>query len=252
MSVTRAKTILVSANLLHLVSRALIKAGFEVVAFPDQERPPVDGAPISIGDVLVWDPFGVPGDLEAVCRRVREQVQVPILGLSSHGDARERVRVMEAGIDSCLTLPVHVDELVARVRALLRRSARSEARAAPPLAAGDLEIDVKRHQVRHGGSPIPLRPREFALVVELVRHTNQVLSRDLLLDRVWGLPGAYHRTVDVHIVHVREKLSRAGVREPRIITVRGVGYCLALGEGHSAVGAGEVVLTPMAWPWLQR
>jgi DNA-binding response OmpR family regulator len=252
MSVTRAKTILVSADLLHLVSRPLIKAGFEVVGCPDLERPGLDRAAIRIGDVLVWDPFGVPGDLEAVCRRVRDQVQVPILALSSHGEASERVRVMEAGIDSCLTLPIHVDELVARVRALVRRSSRPEARAAPSLAAGDLEIDVQRHQVRHGGSSIPLRPREFALVVELVRHANQVVSRDLLLDRVWGLRGAYHRTVDVHIVHVREKLSRAGVREPRILTVRGVGYCLALGETNSAVGAGEVVLTPMAWPWLPR
>ncbi|MBJ7597709.1 response regulator transcription factor [Candidatus Nephthysia bennettiae] len=252
MSVTRAKTILVSADLLHLVSRSLVNAGFEVAACPDLERTPLDGAAIRIGDALVWDPFGVPGNLEAVCRKVREQVQVPILALSSHGEACERVLVMEAGIDSCLTLPIHVDELVARVRALLRRSARPVARAAPSLAAGDLEIDVTRHQVWHGGSSIPLRPREFALVVELVRHANQVVSRDLLLDRVWGLRGAYHRTVDVHIVHLREKLSRAGVREPRILTVRGVGYCLALRGGNPAEGAGEVVLTPMAWPWLQR
>jgi DNA-binding response OmpR family regulator len=250
--VTRAKTILVSAGLLNLLSRPLTQAGFEVVVCPDLDFPLLDRAAIRIGDLLVWDPFAVPGDLGEACRSVREQVQVPILALSSHGEACERVQVMEAGIDSCLTLPIHADELVARVRALLRRSARPEGRVPPPLAAGDLEIDVTRHEVRHGGSSIPLRPREFALVVELVRHANQAVSRDLLLDRVWGLRGPYHRTVDVHIVHVREKLSRAGVREPRILTVRGVGYCLSLGAGDAAVGAGEVVLTPMAWPWLPR
>jgi DNA-binding response OmpR family regulator len=249
---TRAKTILVSAGLLHLLSRPLTRAGFEVVVCPELDRPLLDGAAIRIGDLLIWDPFGLPGDLGEACRTVRDQVQVPILALTSHGQACERVRVMEAGIDSCLTLPIHADELVARVRALLRRSARPEGRDAPSFTAGELEIDVTRHQVRHGGFSIPLRPREFALVVELVRHTNQVMSRDLLLDRVWGLRGPYHRTVDVHIVHVREKLSSAGVREPRILTVRGIGYCLALGGGDAAVGAGEVVLTPMAWPWLLR
>ncbi len=249
---TRAKTILVSADLLHVVGRPLSKAGFEVLVCPDLDWPFLDHAAVRIGDLLIWDPFGVPGDLGEACRVVREQVQVPILALSSHGEACERIRVMEAGIDSCLTLPIHADELVARVRALLRRSARPEARVAPSLAAGELEIDVTRHQVRHEGCSIPLRPREFALVVELARHTNQVVSRDLLLDRVWGLRGPYHRTVDVHIVHVREKLSRAGVREPHIVTVRGVGYCLSLGAGDTAVGAGEVVLTPMAWPWLPR
>src|ERR1700716_176811 len=165
---TRAKTILVRADLLHLVSRPLVKAGFEVVVCPDLDGPVFDRAAIRIGDLLIWDPFGDPGDLGDACRTVRGQVQVPILALSSHGEACERVRVMEAGIDSCLTLPIHADELVARVRALLRRSARPEGRGAASLAAGELEIDVTRHQVRHGGSSIPMRPREFALVVELV------------------------------------------------------------------------------------
>jgi DNA-binding response OmpR family regulator len=250
--VTRAKTILVSADLIHLVSGPLVDAGFEVAACPDLDRAPLDCGAVTIGDLLIWDPFGARGDVLEVCLAVREQVQVPILALSSHGEACERVMVLEAGIDSCLTLPIHVDELVARVRALLRRSSRPEGVTIGSLTAGELDIDVARHQVRRGGFAIPLRPREFALVVELVRHTNQVMSRELLLDRVWGLRGPYHRTVDVHIVHLREKLSRAGVREPRILTVRGVGYRLALDDGDAGGGSAEVVLTPMAWPWLQR
>lgn len=249
---TRAKTILASADLLHLVSRPLTNAGFEVLACPDLDRPVLDDTPVRIGDLLIWDPLSAPGDLRDNCRTVREQARVPILALTSHGGVRERIDVLEAGIDSCLTLPIHADELVARVRALLRRAARPEARVAPLLATGELEIDVTRHEVRHRDSTIPLRPREFALIVELARHINQVVSRDLLLDRVWGLRGPYHRTVDVHIVHVRDKLSRAGVREPRILTVRGVGYCLALDAGGADARAGEVVLTPMAWPWLTR
>lgn len=249
---TRAKTILVDPDLIHLLGRPLLKAGFEVLPCPALDRPPLDGLGVTIGDLLIWDPFSASGDLQAACRRVRDRVQVPILALSTYGEACERVKVMEAGIDGCLTLPVHVDELVARVRALLRRPSRPQGRAAEPLTAGELEIDVPRHQVRRRGSAIPLRPREFALVVELARHRNQVVSRDLLLDRVWGLRAPYHRTVDVHIVHLREKLSRAGVREPRILTVRGVGYRLALAREDSPGGAGEVVLTPMAWPWLPR
>jgi DNA-binding response OmpR family regulator len=250
--VTRAKTILVAPDLIHLVRDPLITAGFEVVPCPYLDRPSLEREAITIGDLLIWDPFSGPEEPLSACLAVRQQVQVPILALSSHGEAGERVMVMEAGIDSCLTLPMHVDELVARVRALLRRSSRPEAQASGSLTAGDLEIDVLRHQVRAGGSPIRLRPREFALVVELVRHANQVVSRDLLLDRVWGLRGPYRRTVDVHIVHVREKLSRAGVREPRILTVRGVGYRLVLENGEAPGRAGEVVLTPMAWPWLVR
>jgi DNA-binding response OmpR family regulator len=250
--VTRAKTILVSAGLLPAVGRPLTKSGFEIVSSPDLDWPLLDLATVRIADLLIWDPFLAPGKVQQACRALRRLVQVPILALSAQGEARQRAMVMEAGVDSCLTLPLHGDELVARVRALLRRSSHSRPPSARFLAAGALEVDVSRHLVRHGKSSITLRPREFALVVELVRHANQVVSRDLLLDRAWGLRGPYHRTVDVHMVHLREKLSRAGVTEPRIQTVRGVGYRLAVKRESPGVGVGEVVLTPMAWPWLHR
>jgi DNA-binding response OmpR family regulator len=248
--VTRAKTIVVSAGLLEAVARPLAKSGFEVVSLPDVEWRSLDGAATQIADLLIWNPFARGVDVREACVTLRRQVQVPILALSPALTAGQRATVMEFGVDSCLTLPLHADELVARVRALLRRPAR-QALGRSYLTAGDLEVDITRHEVRHGKSSIRLRPREFALVVELVRHANQVLSREMLLDRVWGLRGPYHRTVDVHIVHLREKLTRAGVREPRILTVRGVGYCLSVPDETEA-GLEKLVLTPMAWPWLAR
>jgi two-component system phosphate regulon response regulator PhoB len=250
--VTRAKTILVSAGLLHSVSKPLSRSGFETVSFPDLDWPLLDRATVRIADLLIWDPFRAAGDVQQACLALRRLVQVPILALSAQGEASERAMVMESGVDSCLALPLHGDELVARVRALLRRSSHAGAPSGRFLSAGELEVDVSRHLVRHGSSSISLRPREFALVVELVRHANQVVSRDLLLDRVWGLRGPYHRTVDVHMVHLREKLNRAGVTEPRIQTVRGVGYRLAVERETPGVGVGEVVLTPMPCPWLHR
>ena len=245
---TRAKTIVVSAGLLQSVGGPLTRAGFEVISWPDLEWRSLDRGATRIADLLIWNPLAVEVDVQEACHVLRSQVQVPILALTANASPGERAMMMEAGADSCLTLPLHADELVARVRALLRRSARQP--LSPSfLAVGELEVDISRHEVRHRESSIRLRPREFALVVELVRHVNQVVSRDLLLDRVWGLRGPYHRTVDVHIVHLRDKLSRAGVKEPRILTVRGVGYSLSVAD--QKIGSLEkLLLTPMAWPWL--
>ena len=247
---TRAKTIVVSAGLVQSVGGPLRRSGFEVVSWPDLEWRSLDGAATRIADLLIWNPLTAGVEVAESCSILRRQVQVPILALTAESSAGERAMMMEAGVDSCLALPLHADELVARVRALLRRSTRQQ--LSPSfLAVGDLEVDISRHEVRHRQSSIRLRPREFALVVELVRHVNQVLSRELLLDRVWGLRGPYHRTVDVHIVHLREKLSEAGVTEPRILTVRGAGYRLAVADPNVPVME-KLVLTPMAWPWLAR
>jgi DNA-binding response OmpR family regulator len=248
--VTRAKTIVVSVGLLQPFGGPLKRSGFEVIPWPDLGWRSLDRSATRIADLLIWNPSGAGPDVQEACIALRRQVQVPILALTAEASAGERVLMMEAGVDSCLTLPLHADELVARVRALLRRSGRQELNPSY-LAVGDLEVDISRHEVRHRQSSIRLRPREFALVVELARHVNRVLSRELLLDRVWGLRGPYHRTVDVHIVHLRDKLTRAGVKEPRILTVRGVGYSLSAAD-QKIEALEKLLLTPMAWPWLGR
>jgi DNA-binding response OmpR family regulator len=119
---------------------------------------------------------------------------------------------------------------VARAKALLRR-ARLEADTTELIRAGKLEVDLDRHEVRHGKARVQLRPKEFDLLALLARHPGRVYQRSELLDLVWGydFPG-YTRTVDVHVQQVREKLAKAGITDPSIETVWGVGYRLELAD----------------------
>jgi DNA-binding response OmpR family regulator len=163
-----------------------------------------------------------------VCRRIRETSRVPIIMLTARGDEADRVVGLELGADDYLTKPFHPQELVARAKALLRRT-RLEPDQPEVIRAGRLEIDLGRHEVRHGENRIQLRPKEFDLLALLARHPGRVYQRTELLDLVWGydFPG-YTRTVDVHVQQVREKLAAAGVSDPSIDTVWGVGYRLEL------------------------
>jgi DNA-binding response OmpR family regulator len=246
------KTVVVSSDLLSVVAPPLARAGLAVVACPHPACWPAGRGTRSKGDLLIWDPFSAGTGVLEACRKVRQQVRGPILVLTSHNRMEDTVAVFEAGMDGYLALPPHADELVARVRALLRRAAWGGEVASACFRIGSLEIDVARHEVRHRGSPIPLTPREFALLLDLFRHPGQVLNREQLLDRVWGLRAPYQRTVDVHILRLRAQLRAAGVSEPSILTVRGIGYCLATGEHGLAAPSGHVMEAPMQWPWLRR
>jgi DNA-binding response OmpR family regulator len=163
-----------------------------------------------------------------ICREIRKQSQVPIIMLTARDEVTDKVVGLELGADDYLTKPFHPQELVARAKALLRRT-RQEPDQLEVIRAGRLEIDLGRHEVRHGVSLIHLRPKEFDLLALLARHPGRVYQRSELLDLVWGydFPG-YTRTVDVHVQQVREKLSAAGVSDPSIDTVWGVGYRLEL------------------------
>ena len=179
-------------------------------------------------DLVVLD-IMLPGvDGLTICREIRKQSQVPIIILSARDEITDKVVGLELGADDYLTKPFHPQELVARAKALLRRT-RQEPDQTEVIRAGRLEIDLSRHEVRHGESRIQLRPKEFDLLALLARHPGRVYQRTELLDLVWGydFPG-YTRTVDVHVQQVREKLSAAGVSDPSIDTVWGVGYRLEL------------------------
>jgi DNA-binding response OmpR family regulator len=179
-------------------------------------------------DLVVLD-IMLPGvDGLTICREIRKQSQVPIIMLSARDEITDKVVGLELGADDYLTKPFHPQELVARTKALLRRT-RQEPDQPEVIRAGLLEIDLGRHEVRHGESRIQLRPKEFDLLALLARHPGRVYQRTELLDLVWGydFPG-YTRTVDVHVQQVREKLSAAGVSDPSIDTVWGVGYRLEL------------------------
>ena len=154
------------------------------------------------------------------------EVGVPVLMLTAREQVEDRVEGLDAGADDYLTKPFARQELLARVRALMRRpSAGSSAGSSDTtIKAGDLTLDPVRHVVRRGDERIELTAKEFALLVTLIQRPGQVFTRSVLLEAVWGLPGeAYTKSVDLYVSYLRKKLDRDG--EPsHIRTVRGVGY----------------------------
>ena len=163
--------------------------------------------------------------LEA-CRRVREESDVPIIMLTARSDDIDKIVGLELGADDYLTKPFNPRELVARVRAILRRADRGVARedAPSPICVGNLSIYPQKRRVEVNGEGIDLRMKEFDLLKTLAEHTGIVFSRERLLSVVWGYDFAGEtRTVDVHIGHLRHKLR---AMNPTIETVWGVGYKL--------------------------
>jgi two-component system phosphate regulon response regulator PhoB len=173
--------------------------------------------------ILDWMLPGLSG-LE-VCRRLRAREAtrtLPVIMVTARGEEGERVRGLRLGADDYVVKPFSVPELMARVRALLRRS-RPE-RVAATLAAGDLELDRETHRVRRGQRDVHLGPTEFRLLEFLMEKPGRVLSRGQLLDGVWGTAAEIdERTVDVHVGRLRKALSRGREADP-IRTVRGAGY----------------------------
>jgi DNA-binding response OmpR family regulator len=169
-----------------------------------------------------------------VCRVLRQEMSVPILMLTARDEEIDKVVGLEVGADDYITKPFSMRELMARVKANLRRvrltreEAADAAKAEPDasrLTFGDLVLDLGRREVLKAGKPVPLAPREFELLAFLAQNRGIVLSRDLILERVWGWDFAGGtRTVDVHIRGLREKIEDDPARPERIVTVRGAGY----------------------------
>jgi len=160
-----------------------------------------------------------------VCRRVRAESDVPIIMLTARSDDIDKIVGLELGADDYLTKPFNPRELVARVKAILRRTDRSDSRDdAPEIAVGNLRIDVQRRLVEVAGRTVDLRMKEFDLLQTLLENKGIVFSREKLLNVVWGYAFAGEtRTVDVHIAHLRHKLRGM---DAVIETVWGVGYKL--------------------------
>jgi DNA-binding response OmpR family regulator len=160
-----------------------------------------------------------------ICRRVRKSSDVPILMLTARDEDVDKIIGLEVGADDYLTKPFNPRELVARVKSVLRRSAPERRHPeAEVIRHGDLHIDAGRREARVGDQEIQLAPKEFDLLWELLDHRGLVLTRDQLLERVWGYTFAGDtRTVDVHVRQLRRKLGDASP----IVTVWGVGYKVA-------------------------
>jgi two-component system phosphate regulon response regulator PhoB len=173
--------------------------------------------------ILDWMLPGVSG-LE-ICRRMRAREAtrtLPVIMLTARGDESERVRGLTIGADDYIVKPFSVPELMARVRALLRRSRPD--RVSSMLVAGDLALDRENWRVNRSGRDVHLGPTEFRLLEYLMAKPGRVFSRSQLLDAVWGLSADIdERTVDVHVGRLRKALSQAGERDP-IRTIRGAGY----------------------------
>jgi two-component system response regulator MprA len=207
----------------HALSRALRLEGYEVELAADGAealRRLEDGAQ---PDALLLDVL-MPGvDGLEVCRRLRRSgSRLPVLMLTARAEVSDRVSGLDAGADDYLAKPFALQELLARVRALLRRSGGES----DVLHFADLELDPSTREVRRGGEEIELTRTEFSLLELFLRNPRQVLTRSLIFERVWGYDfGAGSNSLDVYVGYLRRKTEAAG--GPRLIhTVRGVGYAL--------------------------
>src|SRR3954447_23931363 len=210
-------------HIADLVELYLRQEGFRVVQAPNGERG-IEAVRNQRPAIVILD-VGLPGGMDGleVCRRLRAATDVPILMLTARDGEIDRVLGLELGADDYVTKPFAPRELVARVKAILRRTDGPRGGDADVLLAGDIEVDVKRREARRNGEVGALATREFDLLRYLAENAGLALTRQQLLDGVWG-HGWYgdERTVDVHVRQLRKKL---GAALP-LATVWGVGYRL--------------------------
>jgi two-component system response regulator MprA len=210
------------ADIAGVLRRSLDKEGYEVRVAGDGEAALAESG-VFEPDAVVLD-LGLPKlDGVEVCRRIRADADVPILMLTARDAVDARVEGLDSGADDYLVKPFDRAELLARVRALLRRR---PPRGSAFLVTGDLRLNPDTHEVFRGERALELTAREFELLEHLMRNERIVVSRQALLDEVWGYhPFAETNTVDVFISNLRRKLEAGG--EPRVLhTVRGAGYVL--------------------------
>ena len=209
-----------------LLAYPLRKDGYEVISAQDG-REALERFAQQRFDLVVLDIMLPKLDGIEVCRRLRSRSQVPIIMLTAKDDEVDKVLGLEIGADDYITKPFSVREFRSRVRAALRRSEMLRARGVgeAPIAAGELEVDFERREVRMQGEPVKLTYVEFEILAALASAPGRVLTRDLLLERIWG-DSAYRdpRTIDVHIRHLREKVEPDPHQPEYLLTVRGVGY----------------------------
>ncbi len=227
MATGKAQTVLVvedEASIASFVSLYLKNAGYTVrTASTGQEalsQAQAGDVALTVLDLMLPDIDGI-----EVCRRIRKTSDMPILMLTARDEDVDKIIGLEVGADDYLTKPFNPRELVARVKSILRRAApERRERESAQIRHGDLLVDAGRREVKVGEDEIQLAPKEFDLLWELLDHRGLVLTRDQLLERVWGYTFAGDtRTVDVHVRQLRRKLGDASP----IVTVWGVGYKVA-------------------------
>jgi DNA-binding response OmpR family regulator len=187
--------------------------GVEAISVARAERP----------DLILLDLMLPVVDGLEVCRVLRREMSAPILMLTARSDEVDKVVGLEVGADDYVTKPFSTRELLARVRALLRRAGPANDRES--LESGDLRIDLKRREVLRGGVPLDVKPKEMELLIYLMRNRGRAFTREQLLQEVWGYDFyGDSRTVDVHMSWLRQKIEDEPRKPVRLLTIRGVGY----------------------------
>ena len=221
---TKPQTVLVvedEASIASFVAAYLKNAGYTVKTTPSGNEAlrivESDKPALVVLDLMLPDLDGV-----EVCKRIRQHSDMPVLMLTARDEDVDKIIGLEVGADDYMTKPFNPRELVARVRAILRRSVtHAGERESAVIQHGDLVVDAGRREAKVGDTEVQLAPKEFDLLWELLDHRGLVLTRDQLLERVWGYTFAGDtRTVDVHVRQLRRKLGDASP----IVTVWGVGY----------------------------
>lgn len=209
------------ATLLETIGYNLTREGYQVLTAADGLLG-LELARSDKPDLVILD-LMLPGlDGLSVCRAIRHEMSTPIMMLTARSGEVDRIVGLDSGADDYVVKPFSLGELLARIRALLRRGSTVPATR---IESGDLVLDLVAHKARRGDQELFLAPKEFDLLAELIRHKGAVLSRDLLLERVWGFDFTGDtRTVDVHIRWLREKTEADPANPTRIQTVRGIGY----------------------------
>jgi two-component system response regulator VicR len=213
-------------NIVDILKFNLRKEGFTTLEAYDGEQA-IDIAMKEKPDLILLDVMLPKMDGFTVCRKLRQSMTVPILMLTAKEEEVDKVLGLELGADDYITKPFSQRELMARIKANIRRTVLEESSASATnfIQVGDLTIDVDRYEVMRGDTPIELTLREFELVKFLAMHPGQIFSRETLLEKVWGYEYFGDvRTVDVTIRRVREKLERDPSNCEYILTKRGVGY----------------------------
>lgn len=210
-------------KIIPLLQRGLAYEGFEVYTALDGES--------GLEATLKHDPhvvlldIAMPGlDGFEVCRRLRLQSEVAIIMLTARDDVLDKVSALNLGADDYIAKPFAFDEMVARIRAVLRR----HKAGGEPLSYADLTLNPASHEVQRAGITLELTSREYELLLLFMRHPRQVLTREQILEQVWGYDSETDtNALEVHIGHLRQKLEAEG--QPRLIqTIRGIGYSLRL------------------------
>lgn len=211
----------------QLVKYNLETSGYTLKIFDNGEAL-LKACETQLPDIFILDIMLPGADGFEICKSIKStatMASIPVIFLTAKSEEFERVLGLELGADDYIVKPFSVRELNARVKAVLRRSVKPEIEALTQISHGSLSMDILRHEVKKNGNPIEMSLKEFELLKILLQNKGKVLSRELLLEKVWGYEySGETRTVDVHIRYLRQKIEDDDANPVFVETVRGIGY----------------------------